>query len=51
MYFTRAYDQFIPNSAGHADERNQTGAAELHWMRVAPPYQQRGFGRELITEL
>lgn len=42
---------YIPNSAGHADERDRPGAAELHRMRVAPPYQRRGFGRELITEL
>ncbi len=42
---------YIPNSAGHADERNQPGAVELHRMRVAPPFQRRGFGRELITEL
>lgn len=42
---------FIPNSAGHADERDRPGAAELHRMRVAPPFQRRGFGRELITEL
>ncbi|ELZ57424.1 MULTISPECIES: GNAT family N-acetyltransferase [Halorubrum] len=42
---------FMPNSAGHADERDRPGAAELHRMRVAPPFQRQGLGRELITEL
>ncbi|WP_283402483.1 GNAT family N-acetyltransferase [Halorubrum sp. DM2] len=42
---------FMPNDAGHADERDRSGAAELHRMRVAPPYQRQGFGRKLIAEL
>ncbi|ELZ41645.1 N-acetyltransferase GCN5 [Halorubrum tebenquichense DSM 14210] len=42
---------YIPNGAGHADERDRPGAAELHRMRVAPPFQRRGVGRELITQL
>lgn len=42
---------YLPNSAGHADERDRPGAAELHRMRVAPPCQRLGFGRALIGEL
>lgn len=42
---------YLPNSAGHADERDRPGAAELHRMRVAPPCQRQGFGRALIAEL
>lgn len=42
---------YLPNHAGHGDERDRPGAAELHRMRVAPPYQQRGYGRALLDEL
>ena len=42
---------FLPNGEGHADERDRSGAAELHRMRVAPPCQRLGFGRALIAEL
>lgn len=42
---------FLPNEAGHADERTVPGAAELHRMRVAPPCQGRGYGRALLEAL
>jgi len=42
---------FLPNEAGHADERTVPGAAELHRMRVAPPCQGRGYGRALLDAL
>ncbi|OYR82541.1 hypothetical protein DJ72_09110, partial [Halorubrum distributum] len=42
---------YMPNLAGHGDERDRPGAAELHRMRVAPPYQRQGFGRALLSEL
>lgn len=42
---------YVPNQAGHADEREYPGAAELHRMRVAPPYQRREYGRTLLAEL
>jgi GNAT superfamily N-acetyltransferase len=42
---------YLPNQAGHSDERDRPGAAELHRMRVAPPYQRRGFGRALLSDL
>lgn len=42
---------FLPNEAGHDDERTVTGAAELHRMRVAPPLQGRGYGTALLSEL
>ncbi|MDB9278929.1 GNAT family N-acetyltransferase [Halorubrum ezzemoulense] len=42
---------YVPNEAGHGDERDRPGAAELHRMRVAPPYQRRGYGRALLDEL
>jgi ribosomal protein S18 acetylase RimI-like enzyme len=42
---------FLPNEAGHADERTVPGAAELHRMRVAPTHQRRGYGRRLLDEL
>lgn len=42
---------FLPNEAGHDDERTVAGAAELHRMRVAPPCQHRGYGRQLLDEL
>lgn len=42
---------FLPNETGHDDERTVEGAAELHRMRVAPPHQGRGFGRQLLAEL
>ena len=40
-----------PTDAGYEDERAVEGAAELHRMRVAPPHQGRGYGRELLSEL
>jgi GNAT superfamily N-acetyltransferase len=42
---------YVPNHAGRGDERDQPGAAELHRMRVAPSYQQNGYGRALFDEL
>ena len=42
---------FLPNEAGHDDERTVPGSVELHRMRVAPPAQGRGFGRALLAEL
>lgn len=42
---------YVPNRAGYGDERDRPGAAGLHRMRVAPPYQRRGYGRALLTEL
>jgi len=41
----------LPSEAGHDDERTVAGAAELHRMRVAPPLQGRGYGRELLAAL
>jgi GNAT superfamily N-acetyltransferase len=41
----------LPWEAGHEDERTVAGAAELHRMRVAPPLQGRGYGRELLAAL
>lgn len=42
---------YVPNHSGHSDERDRAGAAELHRMRVAPPYQRRGYGRAILDEL
>lgn len=42
---------FLPNEAGHDDERTVPDSVELHRMRVAPPTQGRGFGRALLAEL
>jgi ribosomal protein S18 acetylase RimI-like enzyme len=42
---------FMPSEEGHEDERRVPGAAELHRMRVAPPLQGEGYGRELLAEL
>lgn len=42
---------YVPSEAGRNDERDRPGAAELHRMRVAPPYQRRGYGRRLLDEL
>jgi GNAT superfamily N-acetyltransferase len=42
---------FLPNEAGHDDERTVPNSVELHRMRVAPPTQGRGFGRALLAEL
>ena len=42
---------FRPTDAGYEDERVVEDAAELHRMRVAPPHQGRGYGRELLSEL
>lgn len=42
---------YVPNRAGHDDERDWPGSAELHRMRVAPPYQRRGYGQVLLAEL
>lgn len=41
----------LPNQAGHSDERDRPGAAELHRMRVAPTYQRRGYGKQILSEL
>ncbi|WP_241991829.1 GNAT family N-acetyltransferase [Halorubrum sp. SS7] len=41
----------LPNQAGHSDERDRPGAAELHRMRVAPPQQRRGYGKQILREL
>lgn len=42
---------FVPSEAGRDDERTVPGSAELHRMRVAPPYQGTGFGEQLLAEL
>jgi len=42
---------FLPNEAGHDDERAVAGAAELHRMRVAPAAQRRGYGRDVLYAL
>ena len=42
---------FLPNEAGHDDERSVAGAAELHRMRVAPAHQREGHGRRLLAAL
>jgi GNAT superfamily N-acetyltransferase len=42
---------FLPSETGHGDERTVPGAAELHRMRVAPPCQHSGYGRELLANL
>ena len=42
---------FLPNEAGHDDERTVPGSVELHRMRVAPPCQGNGSGRALLDEL
>lgn len=42
---------FLPNEAGHDDERAVAGAAELHRMRVAPAHQRDGYGRALLVAL
>jgi len=42
---------FLPSEAGHDDERTVAGAAELHRMRVAPDFQGRGYGRQLLGAL
>ncbi len=42
---------FLPNNAGHADERTVSEAAELHRMRVAPAHQREGYGRRLLAAL
>lgn len=42
---------YLPNRAGHSEERDRPGTAELHRMRVAPSYQRRGYGRALLAEL
>ncbi|QGA84138.1 GNAT family N-acetyltransferase [Halomicrobium sp. LC1Hm] len=41
----------LPSESGHDDERTVPGAAELHRMRVAPPMQGRGHGRDLLAAL
>ena len=41
----------LPNQAGHSDERDRPGAAELHRMRVAPTHQRRGYGKQILREL
>ena len=41
----------VPNHAGHSDERDRPGAAEVHRMRVAPTHQRRGYGKQLLSEL
>ena len=42
---------YLPNEAGYDDERDRLGAVELHRMRVAPPYQRRGYGDRVLSEL
>jgi len=42
---------YLPNEAGHGDERDRPGAAELHRMRVAPAHQRRGYGQALLERL
>jgi len=42
---------FLPSEVGHDDERTVAGAAELHRMRVAPPLQGDGYGRQLLAAL
>jgi ribosomal protein S18 acetylase RimI-like enzyme len=42
---------YLPNEAGHEDERTVPGAAELHRMRVAPAHQREGHGRRLLAAL
>ena len=42
---------YVPNRAGHSDERDRPGSAEIHRMRVAPPYQRRGYGQVILAEL
>lgn len=42
---------YMPSEAGHEDERTVPGAVELHRMRVAPPAQGNGYGRQLLAEL
>ncbi len=42
---------FLPSGEGHEDERTVPGAAELHRMRVAPPLQGAGYGRQLLSAL
>lgn len=42
---------FMPSEHGHEDERTVSGAAELHRMRVAPPVQGEGYGKQLLREL
>lgn len=42
---------FLPSERGYEDERRVSEAAELHRMRVAPPVQGNGYGRELLTAL
>jgi GNAT superfamily N-acetyltransferase len=41
----------LPSESGHDDERTVPGAGELHRMRVAPPLQGRGYGRDLLIAL
>jgi len=42
---------YVPRQADRSDERDRLGVAELHRMRVAPPYQRRGYGEALLTEI
>jgi GNAT superfamily N-acetyltransferase len=42
---------YVPSEAGRDDERTVPGSAELHRMRVAPPYQGEGYGEQLLAEL
>lgn len=49
--FVVAMGGYLPNEAGHEDERDVADAAELHRMRVAPPLQGEGVGRQLLEAL
>jgi GNAT superfamily N-acetyltransferase len=42
---------YLPSEAGYEDERTVENAAELHRMRVAPPLQGEGYGRQLLAAL
>jgi len=42
---------YLPSEAGYEDERTVDDAAELHRMRVAPPLQGEGYGRQLLEAL
>jgi GNAT superfamily N-acetyltransferase len=42
---------YLQSEAGYEDERTVENAAELHRMRVAPPLQGEGYGRQLLAAL
>jgi GNAT superfamily N-acetyltransferase len=41
----------VPSEASHSDERAASDAAALHRMRVAPPVQGEGYGRQILDRL